>query len=375
MRMVFMATLDKILPMKHSVPFALALLCPAIVFSQITITNADMPDPGDSIRVSYALSLGSADPALTDTNFVWDFSFLTASAQERIEYITPTAFPFNFLSDVAVTNYSPDSLPVIGPIPSNFVDYYKSSSSSFRQVGTTFDFGAVLPFSAPIIYSAADYVYRFPVDYGNVDSCDASYSFTIPGLGFIGQDRHRVNVVDGWGTLITPLDTYQVVRIRSVVDAVDTVSLDTSNQTGYSIPRPREIQYKWMALGMKIPVLQVDCQVILNAEVVTNIQYQDTLRDSLFQVSIANMNPDAPRVSIYPNPVDETVNIHFTQNENGPVDIILMDLSGKVVKSETGINTNSTGIKQIDVSSLNAGIYLISVVSGSGTTNWKIVVY
>lgn len=360
---------------KHSIPFAFAFLCPAIVFSQITITNADMPDPGDSIRVSYALSLGSADPALTDTNYVWDFSFLTPSAQERIEYITPTAFPFNFLSDVAVTNYSPDSLPGIGPIPSNFVDYYKSSGSSFRQVGTTFDFGAVLPFSAPIIYSAADYVYRFPVGYGNVDSCDASYSFTIPGIGFIGQDRHRVNVVDGWGTLVTPLDTYQVVRIRSVVDAVDTVSLDTSSQTGYTIARPREIQYKWMALGMKIPVLEVDCQVILNAEVVTNIQYQDTLRDSLFQVSIANMNPDAPRVSVYPNPAGENVNIHYSQNGNGPVGVTLMDLNGKVITSEVNKSANSSGIMQLDVSALNAGIYLISVVSESGITTSKIVVY
>ncbi len=361
--------------MKNSIILALAIITPAIAFSQITITNADMPDPGDSIRVSYAATLGPINPAVTDTNYVWDFSFLTPIAQERIEYIAPTAFPFNFLSDMGLTNYSPDSLPIVGPLPTNFVDYYKSTSSSFRQVGSTFDFPQLTSFSAPIIYSASDYVYRFPVDYGDIDSCDASYSFTIPGIGFIGQDRHRVNVVDGWGTLITPLDTYQVVRIRSVVDAVDTVSFDTSNQTGFTIPRPQEIQYKWMAVGMKIPVLEVDCQVIFNQEIITNIQYQDTLRDSLFQVSVADMNPNTPNVSIYPNPAGEIVNVHYQQNGTGPIEFVVMDLNGKVVKAEKEKNANSAGIKQIDVTDLPAGIYLISVVAESGTTTSKIVVH
>ena len=370
-----MVTLDKILPMKNSILLSLALITPALAFSQITITNADMPDPGDSIRVSYALTLGPVNPAVTDTNYTWDFSYLTPSAQERIEYIAPAAFPFNFLSDVAVTNYSPDSLPMIGQIPTNFVDYYKSTSSSFRQVGSTFDFPQLTTFSVPIIYSAADYVYRFPLNYGNIDSCDAAYSLTIPGIGYIGQDRHRVNVVDGWGTLITPLDTYQVVRIRSVVDATDTVSFDTSNQTGYSIPRPTEVQYKWMAAGMKIPVLEVDCQVLFNSEVVTNIRYQDTLRDSLFQVSVADMNPNTPQVIVYPNPAGETVNVHYVQNGDGPLEFIITDLSGKVVKTETDKNADTAGIKQIDLSDLDDGIYLISVVSQFGTTTSKIAKY
>jgi hypothetical protein len=361
--------------MKHSVLIALALSAPVLSFSQITITDSDMPDPGDSIRVSYASNLGPINPAVTDTNYTWDFSFLTPNAQERIEYITPVAFPFSFLSDVALTNYTPDSLPMIGQIPANFMDYYKSSNSSFRQNGSTFDFPQLTTFSVPIIYSASDYVYRFPLTYGNVDSCDAAYSLTIPGIGYIGQDRHRVNVVDGWGTLITPLDTYQVVRIRSVVDATDTISFDTTNQTGYSIPRPTEVQYKWMAIGMKIPVLEVDCQVLFNSEVISSIQYQDSLRDSLFQVSVSGINPEAPYVTVYPNPAEESVNVHYVQNSGGPMEFIVTDLSGKIMLDESNKSGNNSGVQQINVAGFDAGIYLIMVVSESGTTTSKIVVH
>jgi hypothetical protein len=306
---------------------------------------------------------------------LWDYSFLTAVAQERIEFIAPAAFPFNLLSDLAVTNYSPDSLPLIGGIPTNFTDYYKSSNSSFRQVGLSFDFPQLIPISAPIIFSSADYIYRFPVDYGDIDSCDASYGFPIPGIGYIGQDRHRVNVVDGWGTLITPTDTLQVVRMRTVLDITDTISLDTSGQTGFSIPRPTEVQYKWLAPGKKIPVLEIDCQILFSAEVVTNIQYQDTLRDSLWQVSVTDRDPNSPLLTVYPNPADQSLYVQYSQNGQGDVEFVMNDLTGKTVWANSLQNVNSNGIQQIDVSGLPAGIYLISVITETGKSVSKIVIH
>lgn len=360
--------------MKNSITLALGFIIPSLASAQITITNNDMVDAGDSVRVSYAFSIGSADHTLTDTNYVWDYSFLTPLAQERIEYFTPSAFPMNFLSDMGVTNYTPDSLPFIGQLPSNFTDYYKGTSSSFRQVGITFDIPQITSFSAPIIFSAADYVYRFPVNYGNIDSCDAAYSFNIPGIGYLGQDRHRVNMVDGWGILITPLDTYQVVRVRSVLDITDTVSFDTSNQTGYSIARPTEIQYKWLAPGMKLPVLEIDCQVLFNAEVITNIMYQDTMRDSLWQVSVLSPNVNTPYVGVYPNPASAEITVQYLQPGTGDVDVVITDMSGKAIASQRVADAGNSGFVRMNVSGLSAGIYLISVVTDSGKAVSKIII-
>lgn len=361
--------------MKNSLPLGLMFFLPSLAWAQVTITNADMPNGGDSVRVSYALTIGAVDHTLTDTNYVWDYSFLVPSAQERIEFNQPSAFPFNFLSDMGVTNYSPDSLPGIGAIPTNFTDYFKSTSSSFRQVGSTFEYPPVTTIALPIIYSAADYVYRFPLQYGNIDSCDAAYSLSIPNLGYIGQSRHRVNVVDGWGTLITPLDTYQVVRVRSVVDARDTVSFDTSNQTGYGIQRPTEIQYKWLAPGMKMPVLEIDAQVLFNAEVVTNIQYQDTLRDSLFQVSVAEEQTTAPQVAVYPNPSDGMIIVAFQQPDANDLELTICDMQGQIVWMQNVKNAGSAGYVEIDISQFSSGIYTIAVQSGQGKSVSRIVKY
>ena len=64
----------------------------------------------------------------------------------------------------------------------------------------------------------------------------------------------------------------------------DTIGLDSL--TGFTIPRPIEVQYKWMANGMKIPVLEVDATILASTEIVSNVAYQDSLNDSLFQVGI-----------------------------------------------------------------------------------------
>lgn len=360
--------------MKYFLPIA-CLLALSPVSAQITITNADMPDAGDSVRVSYALTLGPVDHTLTDTNYIWDFSFLTPSAQERIEFIAPTAFPFNFLSDMGVVNQSPDSIPGAGELPTNFSDYYKGSSSGFRQVGSSFDYAPIGSFSIPIIYSSPDYIYRFPMGYGNVDSCDASYGFNIPGIGYIGQDRHRVNTIDGWGTLITPLDTYQVVRIRSVVNATDTISLDTAQQTGYAIQRPTGIQYKWLAPGMKLPVLEIDCQVIMNTEIVTGIIYQDTLRDSLWQVNVPNTNTSAPGIVVYPNPADDVVNIQHSNLEGEILTITIVDIQGRTTPVEVIQNVDLAGNLQINISDLPAGTYLLNISTTNGTVVSRIAIY
>lgn len=338
--------------------------------AQITITSSDMPVAGDSVRLSYALGTGNADHTLTGTNYLWDFSSLAPIAQERIDFNAPSAFPFAFMSDIAVTNYSPDSLPGIGTIPSEFTDYYKRSNSSYRQIGISFEFSQLISFPIPVIFSAGDTVYRFPLNYGNIDSCDAAYGFAIPGLGYVGQDRHRVNTVDGWGTLITPLDTYNVVRVRSVVNAIDTISLDTTNQSGFTIVRPTEVQYKWLANGMMLPVLEVDCQIIANAEVVTNVAYQDTLIDGLFQVTIQEtVDPSSPLV--YPNPASGQLNVSIPCTKSDAIEIVLYNVQGQIISTDW---KRSENVYYIDTENIASGFYLLKVVNGTSTSVHPVII-
>ncbi len=353
---------------------SLAFCCGMIHLSaQITITNADMPSQGDSIRVSYATGT-TANYSSAGPNMLWDFSSLVPNAQQMIHYDAPTALPFNIISTLSTLNPTPDSLPVIGTVPSNFTDYYKVSSGSYRQNGLSFEYAAITTFAIPVIYSSSDYIFRFPLQYGNQDSCDAAYSFNIPNLAYIGQTSHRVNEVDGWGALITPYGIFNCVRVKSVFNATDTVSLDTLGN-GFSIPRPTMIEYKWLANGMKIPVLEVDVQLVLNNEVVSNVIYQDSLRDSLFQVGIAPIAQTISDAQVFPNPSSGNCTVSYRVSNAGNVGIFMTDLSGRRVKTiENGFESKGEHAEPINVAGLNSGMYFLEIISGSSVTVKKIVV-
>lgn len=348
----------KIILMNRNLLLGLTLLSSFSLSAQITITNADMVSGGDSVRVSYSGNgTANVDHTLSGANYLWDFSGLQPLAQEMLRYDVPTAIPFNFLATVAVVNPSPDSLPVIGSVPSNFTDYYKGGSSGYRQVGISFEYAPLGNFSVPVIFSSNDYIYRFPLDYGDLDTSDGAYSFNIPNLLFFGQDIHRESNVDGWGTLITPYGTFQALRVVSHVQRVDTIGIDSVN--GFSSARPLEVQYKWLAAGMKIPVLEVDAQVILNNEVVTNVTYQDSLRDSVFQVGLAE--PLRPAISqVFPNPASSSFYVSCTLPQPGTVRMEIFDMSGRPVL-DLGAEERSSGyfVKELDASSLSAGTYML----------------
>jgi hypothetical protein len=350
--------------------FLLGFLC---LDAQITINQNDMPAVGDTIRVSYAGSTNNVDHTLTGPNFLWDFSTLTPNAQELIRFNAPTVLPFNFLATVGTTNPSPDSIPFIGDVPTNFIDYFKISSTSYRQIGSSFDYAPIGSFSIPVIYSSSDYVYRFPVQYGNVDSSNSAYGIPLPPIGYIGQNRQRVNEVDGWGTLITPFGTFQTLRIKSIVDATDTISLDST--TGFTIPRPQEIQYKWLANGMDIPVLEVDVQLIFNAEVISAITYQDSIRDSVFQVGLAEQLQEVTAFGIFPNPGVDQTTVFYSLTNPSPVIVTLVDLTGKSVQIND-LGQQSIGQHQytVDLSVLSAGMYFLQIHTGTAVFSKQLVV-
>jgi hypothetical protein len=341
--------------------------------AQITITSADMPQPGDSVRVSNATAT-SVNYMNTGPNVLWDFSSLVPNSQQMLRYIAPANLPFNIISTVSIVNPSPDSIPLLGAVPNNFTDYFKLGNSSYKQNGISFEYPAITSFAIPVLYSSSDYVYRFPMVFGNEDSCHAAYSVNIPNLAYVGEDIHRVNQVDGWGALITPFGIFNTLRVKSILDRTDTISLDTLG-FGISIPRPTQIQYKWLAAGMKIPVLEIDADIILNNEVVSKITYQDSLRDSVMQVGIAPVFQNISGTIIFPNPANGNSSLYYQLSNSSTVEIYLTDLTGRKIETiANGFENSGSHIQPIDLNGINAGLYFVQIVSGSSTTTQKIVV-
>tara|TARA_R110002072_G_scaffold303077_1_gene492883 strand:+ start:1083 stop:5153 length:4071 start_codon:yes stop_codon:yes gene_type:complete len=63
-------------------------------------------------------------------------------------------------------------------------------------------------------------------------------------------------------------------------------------------------------------------------------------------------------VSIYPNPSTGLVTFDFPDNEEGELKIIVIDLTGKIMHTETWGETNG---QQIDLSHLHKGMYLVKI--------------
>lgn len=84
-------------------------------------------------------------------------------------------------------------------------------------------------------------------------------------------------------------------------------------------------------------------------------------------------NPDngsvGGEISLYPNPVNNNVNLRFSSNTNQEGQIEIFNVSGaKLMSLPTTINEGDNTVS-IDVANLTAGNYFVSLVTNEGTTN------
>jgi hypothetical protein len=66
-------------------------------------------------------------------------------------------------------------------------------------------------------------------------------------------------------------------------------------------------------------------------------------------------------ISVYPNPTQNVINLHFTNATlNGPVMLELVDMTGKVIYSETVRVSAENGAK-IDLGLYSGGLYILKI--------------
>src|SRR6185369_9997600 len=112
----------------------------------------------------------------------------------------------------------------------------------------------------------------------------------IPNFGYYRKQQTRTNEVDGWGTLITPFGTFNTLRVKSTLNITDSIYLDTLG-FGLTIPRQTIVEYKWLAPGKKIPVLEVDITLAIfgGTFTVDRVNWQDNYLAPL-GINFTNVN-------------------------------------------------------------------------------------
>jgi hypothetical protein len=352
--------------------YLLILLIIAASFSkvpaQITLASSDFSNGGDTFRVSLAFPFTGMDATLTGANYSWDYSELVNVSQEIDTFYSVGSLPFPlplvFGSSCNQATYTSTSfLGTIGvPIAGTYNMLNKNSGYLLQRGIGLVTTGGI----APVALNPADIIYKFPMQYGNVDSSNSGYVVNqIPGM-YYSTARKRINEVDGWGTLTTPYGTFAVLRLKSVIQQHDSITYDTLN-IGYDLPE--QIEYKWIAQGKGIPVLQVTT----SAGIPTGIVYRDSAR---MLINVPELTSLPFSFDIYPNPTAGNIVVHYQTDKASNTYFDVINSEGAIVYSERmASHVGAEQFHAIDFKHpLSAGQYFLRMINDGLTVSKPFVV-
>ena len=91
-------------------------------------------------------------------------------------------------------------------------------------------------------------------------------------------------------------------------------------------------------------------------------------------VSINNNQTESDGLLIYPNPANDLINIKFMTESIEEAIIRVYDITGKISLEDQNNTIEKNSIHQLNISSLNPGIYLINIISKGKNTVHRIVI-
>jgi len=324
--------------------------------SQITIDQNDMPQEGDTIRLSSSIDFGNINFEETGNDFEWDFSGLTFLTQRVDTFVsisqTPWIYQLVFLLSANLASPGQDFDQLPGFAVTDYFNYYKNSSSQYKSVG----FGVTLnSIPIPNKFDDPDVIFRFPLSVGDVDSSLSNYDLGLPGIGYYGGWKKRVNTVDGWGELTTPYGTFETIRIKSDIIQYDSLYIDS---LGFGFPIERIFtEYKWLGKNFGLPLC-----IVVDDGLLPTIEYLDSARTLITDISPLEF--PGTELTISPNPFDQNLKLDFFLTEDALVDVSLYGIDGsKIADIYNRFLPQSSIVQSISFNNLAQpkGIYLIRV--------------
>ncbi|MFH0865237.1 MAG: T9SS type A sorting domain-containing protein [Bacteroidota bacterium] len=356
-------------------------LLPALFFlnsySQPVIDKSDMPVVSDTIRLSITDNDNGIDYTLTDADYTWDFSTLTEQSQRVDTFVSVTTVPLLYQIDfnnpldtthkASVAQPQPDITQLPNVQFTEVYDFFRASDYTYTQVGRGAKVNSI---PTPIKYNDPDLLYTFPLIFGASDSSEYEYHLDIPNLGYYGETKKRVNVVDGWGTLITPFDTFPAIRVFSTSYIHDTIYMDTLGM-GFAQDRT-ELEYKWLADTIGLPALRVIKRSGGGNNV--SLEYKHKFPAGS---GISDFPYTLTFFSLYPNPADASSKLYFALANPSHVTIDILDATCRKIYCVADRDFPK-GFSSVDsgsqITSLSKGMYFIKINAGSNFKTLKILV-
>ncbi|MCX6251714.1 MAG: T9SS type A sorting domain-containing protein [Bacteroidetes bacterium] len=347
--------------MKKIAALCILLLFRVSGFTQIVIDQSDMPVAGDTLRVSIATAI-PGDFTKTGNDTTWDFSELSAMNQLVDTFVTKQSTPVLFqLAFPAANLASPGGVPALPGIAiQNPYTFFENSESFFGNLGFAFSVtlnGFPLPATAP--YNNPDKYYTFPLNINSNWNSTSSVNLSFPGLASFYTSRSRESQVDGWGTLITPFGTFSTLRVKSHLIEYDSLFLSTP---GIGLPVLRDItEYKWLANGKGIPLLQINQEGPVTTAIYRDIfrqEFRPVIVDlgadtAVYQGTVLTINAQVtggtPPYTYIWSDFEMTPSVTVTIDSNAVYSVLVMDAANNAGIGSRSITVKGPGIEEKNI--------------------------
>ncbi len=363
--------------MQRLIPILTILLTTLSLMAQPVITSEVLPRVGDTILMA-SDNLPEGVAILGDgENQSWDLMSLQSAFTQKVA--TQTAkqgrgrSPFN-------------SKGVLMQEMNGVNNFYKTDGHSLSLLGSVGLDPMNIGVQTITYFDRPMQTVHFPLKYGKTASNEGSFSFKV-AVDDLPKDilytlpitpdsvRYRClfkqeKIVDGWGTLALPDNTYDVLREKQTEE------------------RRYRVDIKVGSLPWQDITEGVDDPKIQNTQVSQSYHFYSN--ETTSKVAIAYMKPNGvnpetvfytvtdpnstmrtangrPDIYAYPNPAIQDVRFEFSNLKPSNYSLKIYNILGVVVMEEK-YDLNGFKTVKLDVSKLRKGTYLYSLSDGKGKT-------
>ncbi len=323
--------------------------------AQITINSNDIIGTGKLFEEAYDYTPdASIKPGNAGANQTWDFSALSADDIQSTLTINPDWTPYGV--------FYPNSNLAFYPTDDSVYIYMENTATELRMLGM---YTTVLDsIQLPVIYNPPLVVAAFPVQYQNHKDSDASFSFFAPIVGVPGIDSAKLKMdiftetdVDAWGTITTPLGTFDALRMLTIEESFDSIWFKAGGfWTLWTTSKDASHSYAWWSDDNATGYVIAEFDYFTNNDSVADVSYLYSTPTQLI-----DNKQTSSLISIYPNPSDTYINFSYAGEENAEIEVF--DNIGKLLLRKTLAAGETT---RISVEQYPSGIYFYKLTGSRG---------
>ncbi len=325
--------------MKNIISFFAIVLSSLGLQAQIQVEHIDL-NVGDVIYFQMDTSLFELQSP--GENLTWDMSNLSSPIIDSLIPIDP--------ANTANASDFPESNMAIGN--DSITAYMSATENEFVNLGVS---GSMMGYDFLIKFQEADTMIKFPISYG-----DSRVSYTRGEADIAVANVHhygrRSLECDAWGTMTTPIGTYDVLRVREEIITLDSVFLLGFFNPNFS---RMDTSYKYSFYTNDISIKKALVEITFDPE--SNMPLYTNWVTFPTQSIVENNAENS--LNIYPNPTSDYINI-LSQEEIQSIKIY--NTEGQVL-----IESNQT---LVDVSYLPPAVYFVNIRTKNNITTEKIIV-